>query len=125
MCKVFMLYTCGNNMISLNKKIQMCMLADFYGNMLTEKQRKIFSRYWEEDCSLFEIAEELNITRQAVHDSLNKAETLLEDVESKCGFIKKYNESKRVLMNLYNQLDLSDEKQAKIANQILKVIDRL
>lgn len=112
-------------MISLNKKIQMCMLADFYGNLLTEKQRKIFSRYWEEDCSLFEIAEELSITRQAVHDSLNKSEIFLEDMEAKCGFIKKYNESKQTLMNLYNNLDLSDEKQAEFADQILEAINKL
>lgn len=112
-------------MISLNKKLQMCMLADFYGNLLTEKQRKIFSRYWEEDCSLFEIAEELSVTRQAVHDSLSKSEMFLEDVESKCGFIKKYNESKQTLMNLYNKLDLSNKQQAEFADQILEAVDKL
>lgn len=112
-------------MVSLNKKIQMCMLADFYGNLLTEKQHKIFSRYWEEDCSLFEIAEELSITRQAVHDSLGKSEILLLEMEQKCGFIKKYDETKHDLMNLYNKLDLSDKKQADIANQILTIVDKL
>lgn len=112
-------------MISLNKKIQMCMLADFYGNLLTPKQHKIFLRYWEEDCSLFEIAEELNITRQAVHDSLNKAENLLLDIESKCGFIQKYNENKKTLMEIYSKLDLSIKDQSELSKQILDLVEKL
>ena len=112
-------------MIELNKKIQMCMLADFYGNLLTKKQHEIFCCYWEKDFSLFEIAEQLNITRQAVHDSLNKTEKILVDIENKCGFIKKYQENKQELQNLYNDLDLSDIKQAKMAQKIKLIINKL
>ena len=112
-------------MVDLNKKIQMCMLADFYGNLLTEKQRMIFRNYWEQDCSLFEISEELGITRQAVHDSLNKAELILLDVEDKCGFVKKYHENKQLLKELYDNLDLSNKQQAIIADKVANIINKL
>lgn len=112
-------------MIDLNKKIQMCMLADFYGNLLTLKQREIFSSYWEKDFSLFEIAEQLKITRQAVHDSLNKTEAILLDIENKCGFVKKYQENKQQLQTLHSALDLSDNKQAEIAQKIIAIINKL
>lgn len=112
-------------MIDLNKKIQMCMLTDFYGNLLTNKQRMIFTNYWEQDCSLFEIAEELGITRQAVHDSLNKAESVLIDIEAKCGFVRKYQENKQQLQELYKSLDLSNSFQAEIADKIKNIINKL
>ena len=112
-------------MVEIEKKFKMCMLADFYGNMLTEKQKAIFSSYWEKDCSLFEIAEELGITRQAVHDSLNKAQIILQDLEDRCGFIKKYQENKAELINVYNSLDKSDKLQYNIAKQIESIINKL
>ncbi len=112
-------------MVDLNKKTKMCMLADFYGNLLTEKQRKIFSSYWEQDFSLYEIAEELNITRQAVHDSLNKTETILTDIENKCGFLNKYKENKADLIDLLNSLDVSNSAQNVIADKIKAIINKL
>ena len=112
-------------MIDLNKKIEMCLLADFYGNLLTQKQKQIFEMYWEKDFSLFEISQELNISRQAVHDSLNKAENTLQDIENKCGFISKYKETKLSMQQLINELDLSNNIQNNIANRIKIIISKL
>ena len=112
-------------MIDLNKKVEMCMLGDFYGKVLTEKQRIVFSSYWESDCSLFEIAEELGITRQAVHDCLNKAEQSLVEMEQKCGFVKKYQETKADLQELLAVLDSKDRKQQIISEKIKNIITKL
>ncbi|MBQ8468867.1 MAG: HTH domain-containing protein [Clostridia bacterium] len=112
-------------MIDLNKKIELCILADFYGNLLTEKQQQIFEMYYQNDMSLFEIAEELKITRQAVHDSLAKAEQQLYETEKKCGFVEKYNQTKADLLKLQSTLDTTDALQAKISAQIHKIITKL
>lgn len=103
----------------------MCMLVDFYGELLTEKQRKVFSLYWENDYSLFEISEQLKITRQAVHDCLHKTQQILIDMENKCGFVQKYQENKRDLELIVGWLDLSDCLQAEIAKKLSDIIDRL
>jgi len=112
-------------MIDLNKKVELSILADFYGNLLTEKQQQIFEMYYQNDLSLFEIAEELNITRQAVRDALVKAEQQLCETESKCGFVKKYNQTKTDLLALQAQLNVSDPLQAKLSAKIHEIIAKL
>ena len=112
-------------MVDLNKKLQMCMLVDFYGNLLTDKQKNIFSSYWEKDYSLYEVAEQFGITRQAVHDCLNKAEAILLNIEQKCGFVKKYQENKTELQQVINSLNLADSNQATLASQLTEIIKKL
>ena len=53
--------------------LQMSLLFDYYGELLSEKQRVCFDLYYNQDLSLSEIASELGITRQGVHDSLSRA----------------------------------------------------
>ena len=65
------------------------MLFDLYGNLLTEKKRRVMELYHEEDMSLSEIAEEFGISRAAVHDSLQSAEKALVDYECKLGLLTK------------------------------------
>ena len=57
----------------LEKKVDLAFLSAFYGGLLTENQRRILSLHCEEDLSLGEIAAEVGISRQAVHESLNRA----------------------------------------------------
>ena len=112
-------------MVDINKKLEMCMLADFYGNLLTERQRDIFSKFWENDWSLFEIAEDLHITRQAVHDSLLKSEEILLDIENKCGFIEKYNQTKQNLSKILQNLDKNNTKECELYEKIKNIISQL
>ena len=56
-----------------NKTFEMCMLFDFYGDILTEKQRKLFDLYYNDDLSLAEISEHVGITRQGVRDGILRA----------------------------------------------------
>ncbi len=67
----------------MDKNVEIALLLDFYGNMLTERQREIMNLYYEDNLSLSEIAEELNISKQGVSDSLKHSEKVLYDTESK------------------------------------------
>ena len=67
--------------------LTMALLYDYYGELLTEKQRICFDLYYNQDLSLSEIAEDLGVTRQGVHDTLARAEGQLRDLEKKTGCI--------------------------------------
>ena len=66
------------------------MLYDFYGAILKESQLEVMTMYHEDNLSLSEIAEELGMTRQAVHYTLKKAEAKLEEFDSKLGLVDNY-----------------------------------
>ncbi len=93
-------------------KIQMTYLADIYGSLLTDKQRKMLSLFYAGDCSLGEIAEQVGITRQAVHDSIAKAETILLNAEQKMHVLEKMRkinaEAHKLLDNCDDNARLSD-----------------
>ena len=69
--------------MELDKTELMNNLLDLYGGLLTENQLNVMELYYMNDLSLSEIAEELSVTRSAVHDTLKKASAMLEMYESK------------------------------------------
>ena len=69
--------------------LQMALLLDYYGGMLTEKQRSCFDMRYNQDLSLGEIAEELGVSRQAVNDNLTRTENLLRRMEENIGCVKR------------------------------------
>lgn len=80
--------------------ITMGCLFDEYGALLTEKQRDCIDLYYNQDLSLAEIAEELQISRQGVHDSLNRAEATLLDLEAALGNIANADRLHRALAEI-------------------------
>ena len=62
---------------------RMAMLYDFYGDLLTPRQKEFYDMYYNDDLSLSEIAENYDITRQGVRDIIVRAERALEDIEEK------------------------------------------
>lgn len=66
------------------------MLFDIYGGLLTDKKKRVMEMYHEDDMSLSEIAEELEVSRAAVYDSLRSAESLLRSYEEKLGILDDY-----------------------------------
>jgi len=73
------------------------LLYDFYGPLLTDRQRQLLELYYEQDYSLGEIAGELSVTRQAVHDTLKRAEESLEYFERKLNLAMRYlNDRNRI-----------------------------
>ena len=72
------------------KDLNIALLFDFYGEMLTDKQKDVIDLYYNEDLSLAEIAQFANITRQGVRDSLKRAEATLLEMEERMGLAKKF-----------------------------------
>ena len=72
------------------KNLAISLLLDFYGEMLTDKQKDAIILYYNEDLSLAEIAEHCNITRQGVRDSIKRAEMQLLTCESRLGLAKRF-----------------------------------
>ena len=73
------------------KDLSISVLLDFYGDMLTEKQRDVVELYYNEDLSLAEIAEHSGITRQGVRDSIKRAEAQLKEYEDRLGLAKRFS----------------------------------
>ena len=70
---------------------RMALLYDFYGDVLTDRQKEFYDLYYNEDLSLGEIAENYNITRQGVRDVIVRAEAVLTELEDKTGLIKRFH----------------------------------
>lgn len=109
--------------------LQMTLLFDYYGDLLTERQRMCFDLRYNQDLSLGEIAEELQISRQGVHDNLSRAEALLQNMEEKTGCVRRdLNRRKAIksIMEMAKDLsNYSDGHVAETADRILSVIEVL
>ncbi len=82
------------------KDYEIAMLLDFYGELLTEKQREAMDLYYNEDLSLAEIAEPLNISRQGVRDSIKRGEKQLMELEDTLGLAKRFREIKKEVVDI-------------------------
>ena len=80
------------------------LLLDFYGQLLTERQLNACRLYYEENFSLGEIALELGISRQAVHDNIRRATIALEGYEQKLGLVNRFSEQQQELRRLKDLL---------------------
>ena len=70
------------------KNLEISFLLDFYGEMLTQKQREVIEYYYNDDLSLAEIADNEGITRQGVRDSIKRAEAQLLEMEERLGLAR-------------------------------------
>ena len=110
---------------------QVSILFDFYGEMLTKRQQEVIRLYHEENFSLAEIAEELSISRQAVHDTLKKAEKALRSYEERLALVDRMEKSRRVIETTDRTIDKlmqkcsEDEALMKDLKKIRKAIDSL
>ena len=73
-----------------NQTYRMTMLFDFYGEILTQRQKEFFDLYYNEDLSLGEIAENCGISRQGVRDVIVRAEAAMQEIEDKTGLIRRF-----------------------------------
>ncbi len=74
------------------KNLDITILLDFYGDMLTSKQREFLEYYYNEDLSLSEIAANVGITRQGVRDAIKRAECQLIEMEERLGLVKRFKD---------------------------------
>ncbi len=114
----------------MDEKVKISILCDLYGKLLTEKQYEFLNDYYNNDLSLSEIAENNEITRQAVRDIIKKGEKKLFKYEEKLLFMKRMsNQEKKiqqVLLELSKiQKNSSDKKVANILETVKKELNCL
>mgnify|MGYP000961833909 FL=1 len=119
----------------MEKLVEMGILFDFYGKLLSEKQYQAVELYYIHDLSLAEIGEELKITRQGVFDTLKRSEQKLYHYEEILGLVEKFNKSHGAIREIlkiakdlqfygkeYN-VDLICDKAHKIEKIGLEILD--
>lgn len=84
----------------VEKLVEIGILFDFYGKLLSEKQYLVVKLYYIHDLTLAEIGDELNITRQGVFDTLKRSEQKLYQFEEKLGLVKKFYSSHENIKNI-------------------------
>ena len=89
----------------VEKNIEISILSQIYKDILTEKQFEILDQYYNNDYSLSEIAENYNITRQAVRDNIKNGESKLYDLENKLGIMKKNEKQQKIIEDIITKLD--------------------
>lgn len=83
-----------------NQTYRMTMLYDFYGELLTDRQKEFFDLYYNDDLSLSEIAENAGISRQGVRDVIVRAEGIMQEFEDKTGLIRRFEAMRSHLGNI-------------------------
>ena len=112
-----------------NQTYRMTMLFDFYGEVLTPRQKEFFDLYYNEDLSLSEIAENYGISRQGVRDVIVRAEAIMTDLEDKTGLMKRFmlmqqqvqailDAAEKIQTVNYRQYD--NPELARLANEITR-----
>ena len=92
------------------KHIEMGLLNDYYGGLLTDYQQKVIKGYYDKDKSLNELASELNVSRQAVFDTLKRAEEKLLNFEAKLGLVRKISNLTAEIEKVMNASDAGSKK---------------
>ena len=104
--------------VGLEKLEYKGMLYDFYGELLTQHQKKIYEDAVFHDLSLSEIADEQGISRQGVHDLIKRCDKTLADYENKLHLVEKFAKIKRTIQQINS---LTDDAQIKqLSNEIIK-----
>jgi len=109
----------------------MTMLFDFFGELLTEKQREYYDLYHNEDLSLSEIAESAGISRQGVYDIITRAGKALIEMEQKTGVVNRWRETIAELTRAESmarellELSVDDEEAAKLARELTQILEQL
>lgn len=117
-----------------NQAYRMALLYDFYGDVLTDRQKEFYDLYYNEDLSLSEIAENYGISRQGVRDVIVRAEATLTELEDKTGIIRRFHlmqdQIKAVLTDVEaiatrNDAGEQDEEIEVLAARAKAVLDKL
>ena len=109
----------------MDKHIEIGILVGIYGKLLTKKQYDVINDYYNNDLSLSEIAENNNISRQAVRDLIKKGESKLFEYEEKLNIMKKTQSNEQAIQSILLKLskireDSTDKKIEKILNEVQK-----
>ena len=91
------------------KNLAISLLMDYYGDILTNKQKEVIDLYYNEDLSLAEIAEQAEITRQGVRDCIKRGEAVLLEMEEKLGLAARFKDIETSMGEIYRAANQIDE----------------
>ena len=130
----FTFYSVRRDPIVKSQAYRMALLFDFYGDMLTDRQKEFYDLYYNEDLSLSEIAENYGISRQGVRDVIVRAEAALTELEDKTGIIRRFHVMQDQLKGIQADVDTiaarnaqlyQDNELETLTAQISDVLDKL
>lgn len=101
--------------MNIDKMVEIGLLFEQYKELLTDKQREIVTLYYEEDYSLGEISENLNVSRQGVYDTLKRSEKILREYEDKLHLVEKVTQQEKILKSVEDKI--VDIKQDLLQNR--------
>ena len=102
--------------------VQMLLLFDYYGDMLTDRQRMCLDLRYNHDLSLAEIAEELQVSRQGVHDNIIRAEAHLQKMEAKTGCVRRYLQGRDAMQTILASVKVLENHTDPAVRQVAKTI---
>jgi predicted DNA-binding protein YlxM (UPF0122 family) len=103
--------------------LQLTLLYDFYGELLTEKQKQVYELHYQDDLSLTEIGDELSISRQAVRDQLKRTEKILQDYEEKLQLVSRFQAQKKAVQEMEHIMEGVEKKNSDAA--VVKAISKM
>lgn len=99
---------------------EIAILLDFYGQLLTKRQYEILDMHYNGDCSLGEIAGQLNISRQGVYDGVKKGKEALKSYERKLGLVSRFTKHEKTLRGVLENLKgLKNVNNTDYKNQLI------
>lgn len=105
---------------------ELILLYDYYGDLLTERQKECFELRYNQDLSLGEIGQELGISRQGVHDNLTRTEALLKNMEQKTGCVQRDLNCRKVVRSVREAaLLIKDHGDAQVSAAAERILDVL
>ena len=102
--------------------VEMLLLFDYYGDMLTERQRMCLDLRYNQDLSLAEIAQELGVSRQGVHDNILRAEAHLQKMEAKTGCVRRYMQSRMAMQTILKNVSALQKHPDPVVQQAAEKI---
>lgn len=102
---------------------ELILLYDYYGDLLTDRQRECFELRYNQDLSLGEIGQELGISRQGVFDNLSRTEALLRNMETKTGCVRRDLQCRKAMQTIRQTaqmlVEIDDNRVSNLARQIM------
>lgn len=109
--------------MNLEDNLKFSLLTEFYGNLLTEKQRSILRDYFDKNISVSEIAKMNNTSRQAVNDIIQRTSKVLLDYEEKLRLLDKFNLIKADVKKILEILKSKDFDKAEVETRLSKILE--
>ena len=128
MCKVNNLYSIdfGCAYMNIEKMVEIGLLFEQYKELLTDKQKEIVSLYYDEDYSLGEISENLNVSRQGVYDTLKRSEKILKEYEKKLHLVENLKKQECFINNVSDKIvDIKKDLECKEYTNLIPKLENI